>query len=685
MIENCPSPTWRQLFSFSNKSLSSCIEENSFPYNNGGAFVSFLLHRSSISLLVICEWCKRVKSKETVNIWIPEYFCNETLNFIRKDSINIVFYPVNSELSPDFKMIREFVSNCKPDIFLLVHYWGKSFETGDVSDFCKNNDAYLVEDAAHVISPIKGMGKKADFALYSPYKQLAIPDGAVLAVRNNINIGVLDEINAILLNIESNSKQKDTIKWKIKKCVYKLIPNFIIPQKIFDKKLIENITSTSKTEQIFKISDYSKSIISSLTKEELESLAEKRIFNYRYLCYFMEKNYGVFPLIETEEAFAPHFGVFKVNAEQKNEIKKDLNCKKIFANSWPTIPAELQGNNTLCQELKDGTLIIPVHQCLYPSDYKKLQKPLLNNAYSICNIKIDEYKDICESLNFVDIVQSEPFSLAKIKSLKWRRFFAKVTKDGKQVAIFQYLIMDLFFIKIARISRGPIFIEETYEDKVNVISLVKEKFSIKHRTCLFISPAILETGENIKIMSSLNFYRRTSGWGTSFIDLTILETELRKKLNSKWRNQLKSSEKEDIEVIISKEYKEFNEIMIRHKLEMKSKKYMDSGVSLINALFETGHLVCLSAYLDKEIIAGNIFAINCNNTVTYLVGWNSNIGRQNNCNNLLLWKAVEHFKSCGYKTLDLGGVDFIHTKSIADFKMGMNGEYRKLVGEYISF
>ena len=66
---------------------------------------------------------------------------------------------------------------------MLVHYFGCPTLAAPTKDFCAKHNAWLLEDAAHVLRPVSGVGKYGDFIIYSPHKLLPIPDGAVLVIR----------------------------------------------------------------------------------------------------------------------------------------------------------------------------------------------------------------------------------------------------------------------------------------------------------------------------------------------------------------------------------------------------------------------------------------------------------------------------------------------------------------------
>jgi len=67
-------------------------------------------------------------------------------------------YPINQNLEPDYDACRA-LSKVHPDIFVLVHYFGKPTFAAPTKDFCTKHNAWLLEDAAHVLRPITGVGK----------------------------------------------------------------------------------------------------------------------------------------------------------------------------------------------------------------------------------------------------------------------------------------------------------------------------------------------------------------------------------------------------------------------------------------------------------------------------------------------------------------------------------------------
>lgn len=141
--------------------------------------------RSAWSLLAIAEWRARVTGKMPVTIWLPDFFCNVALAPLREMGAQFLFYPVNDQLVPDLDACLNQASEHPPDLFVLVHFFGQPAPADQALALCRNVGGWLVEDAAHVLRPIPGVGEHGDCVLYSPHKHLVSPDGAVLVIRGD--------------------------------------------------------------------------------------------------------------------------------------------------------------------------------------------------------------------------------------------------------------------------------------------------------------------------------------------------------------------------------------------------------------------------------------------------------------------------------------------------------------------
>lgn len=134
--------------------------------------------RSAHSLAALAAGWRRRHGRQP-RLWVPDYFCNASLDPVRRLGIHPTFYPVGLDLLPDLEECRRLAS-APPDLFLAVHYFGQPGNMGAVLRFCNERGALLIEDCAHVLVPDSDMGRRGAFVLWSPHKHLAVPQGGLL-------------------------------------------------------------------------------------------------------------------------------------------------------------------------------------------------------------------------------------------------------------------------------------------------------------------------------------------------------------------------------------------------------------------------------------------------------------------------------------------------------------------------
>ena len=131
-------------------------------------------------MLVIIKWYEAFTGKTKPVLWLPDYFCSEPVKFLNNFGYSFNYYPVKNSLTPDWESCESMAAEQKPDIFFIVHYFGKCNEIDIARNFCDNLQCVFVEDAAHVMIPYGNIGKYGDFTFYSQHKLFAIPDGSLL-------------------------------------------------------------------------------------------------------------------------------------------------------------------------------------------------------------------------------------------------------------------------------------------------------------------------------------------------------------------------------------------------------------------------------------------------------------------------------------------------------------------------
>ena len=116
--------------------------------------------------------------------WLPDYFCNQSTAPVRDAGARLVFYPIGDDLEPDWAACDRLADAGAPDIFILVHFFGRPADAVSARDFCRRVGALMIEDAAHAVGPEPAIGAVGDAVFYSPHKTLAVPDGGLMLVRD---------------------------------------------------------------------------------------------------------------------------------------------------------------------------------------------------------------------------------------------------------------------------------------------------------------------------------------------------------------------------------------------------------------------------------------------------------------------------------------------------------------------
>lgn len=686
MFLSSPLPSWKQILK-NNKSSEKLYWENK---------PSLLFPESCISLHLLFLTYKQLENKERVVIYLPDFFCDQTIQSFREDWMDFYYYPIDEDLEPQWKVIEEHTKGniITPDFLLFVHYFGIEKNISQASDFCKRHNILLVEDCAHVLLAKGKIGTKGDFVIFSPHKQLPVPDAAVLAYNENEKTDVL--WNQVVQEYNKLARRSNADKWYVKKTIQKLLK---VHKKLSYYSGVHLGTGQIYCESIKKISQKSEQTLRLFYDyTELKKICYIRRENLSMMNYLVEKiDNTIVPLIN-EQTFAPYYAVYSLkNASDKKAAIQNLISKGFPVLHWPDLPrsiADKRSEHETAFALSEDIITIPIHQDITPQKICKtlgkifLEKPKKTDFKLIWNkCTKEEWQKLLESVDDSNIPQDWTYGEAKRDVEGWILNRAMIqTPEGKCIGILQMLAKKILGIPVAfRVNRGPLFLHEynTVDNHLQVMETVKKKNTGIRP--VFYAPMIKWSPLNcIKLESYKWGVTDMFGFPSGTIDLTVSDEEIRKSFDSKWRNQLVTSEKNDISIKnTSQNFNEFVEIYSKDKIERGYDGIPDNILQYLNQ--KKNIFDIYSAYNSNENLIGfDIFYLH-GKTSTYLVGWNSADGRKYYLNNLLLYKAIIGAKAKEMKLFDLGGIEDIHTESVAKFKRGTKPQEYRLAGEFVRF
>lgn len=372
VINFTPSPKIRTII----KSVFSKSSSGDSWTNGGAGYGVAFYTRGMWALYEGVKLSMASKCEKTGVVWLPDYFCNEGLTPLRGKKIVLRFYPVLRNLTPDWSTIENQIKiNGAADIFVLVHYFGFLSPIEKAAEFCEKHKMILIEDAAHVLRPYKGMGKN-NMVIYSPRKLLSLPETGLLITPESLNCK--QEIE------KAEYGFLFVFKWVIKRFVQKLFSLLNINWHIFKHKNNgDNITSVSYPNLPRRL------IVQMLAchEKKLTDYGNIRRRNYLRFLDAMKGLEGVKPLFKSlPDEIIPYMFPIIIN-NNHFKIKDELENLGIPAGSWPDLPPEIFESSDNHKEaiwLNQRLLLLPVHQSLTINEIDYITISLRQIAGNIC-------------------------------------------------------------------------------------------------------------------------------------------------------------------------------------------------------------------------------------------------------------------------------------------------------------
>ena len=671
--------------------------------------IPFWLSRSSWSLVVIAELCKKLTQSESVIVWIPDFFCNTALEPLREMNAKFIFYPVTDKLEPNIQVCQELIKDNNIDIFLLVHFFGQpSNSIKQIASFCHSNKAFFVEDATHVLSPIAGIGEISDCIIYSPHKHLPIPNGALLLVGANgpnkiaTDESAIDLLNSIVHEMRCNSVSsiRLNILWLIKR----LLQLLGIKRRLSPLAFNHDHVSIKSTNNYPRLSFLSMRLLNYLQKE-FNSIDEIRKVN-------RDLWGNLFKLVESDN-FAP-LDLFKSTPYLASfEVINNKNIEKIFyktqkngfaSSTWPDLPPEVLGNKIFypnALKFRNSIIYFPVHQTLSRGKIFQYAKKQLNyeiEDWSLKDLTHEEWKEFWINCNHTNMLQSWHYGDAKKEAEGWHpKRYLIMNENSKPVAIVQVLIKLFPLVGgIARLNRGPLLLSKELTSKeiqykINSLNLLLKESKKKNWRMFQAAPELPNSNLSEFGLKAIGFKKLPlDPWASGLLSLKLDEDEILMSFNGKWRNTMRKGEKLGVKVKMRDCGKDELKLLLKNYQDLqKSRNFSGLSNQLIERLAIKSDSDCEFCLFtahdnskDYNEPLGILVSVRSGDTAIYLIGISTEQGRLMHVNSVLLWKAILHSKNSNCDWFDIGGLNESTPKGVAKFKQGLNANPYKLIGEW---
>lgn len=697
MISMLPAPRWLEL---GRAFLSGAPDPNllSAPWS-GPNDLAFWLSRSAWSLRAVADWRRALGTDGPVCVWVPDFFCDQTLGGLREAGDTLVFYPVTDGRAPDWTACKELARSRRPDVFVLVHYFGLAGPAKAALEFSRRYGAALVEDCAHCLLPDAGIGRTGDFALFSPHKLLALPDGAVLVARpsaarfaGNDAARLGAALHAVISQLPGG--RRGALGWLVRRLLMGWQPRILTRWRRGRQALLplqgggRPGLPWSST-----VSELSLRLLAQALPQ-LEAEGGLRVEHAAQ----MKARLSAYPGLRCVAPVAGEGVPYWLGVQLKTEnetltLRERLLAAGLPAATWPDLPPEVLADpdrHATTLDLWRTTLYLPVHQrldvvgWLEAAGFPRVPLPSTGVEVDWSPSEV-EWADCFRRAPRSSLLQSRAYVRAKQRTGRCKSRFGLVRQAGRPVAT----IAVLDWGRLRRINRGPCWIEEGGSCGLvhPVFTMLRRQAGWRQGRLLLIAPnAPLQDGVLDDLCGAGLHRRRTACWHSSWLDLRRSEEELLAALDGKWRNQMAAARKAGLAVEVTRAPEALEWLVDRHE-EMKAERGIDGPAAALLRALRTEvdgvdeELIVLRAGPAAAPVAGVLLARH-GTSATYLVGWTSDEGRRGNASNLLLWESVKELQRTGCSWFDLCGLDERRTRGITAFKRGMGGEEYRLAGEY---
>ena len=334
--------------------------------------------RTTWSIYLIIKCRLKLSDKNHLNLWLPDYFCNEATIAIRSLGIKLSFYPILLNGKPDLLVCNRMLDHAKPDVIVYVNYFGESLFSKELADIAKKSKAWFVEDSAHCLMPEKGIRSYGDFIIYSPHKLLSIPDGALLVISDTgpsrLSQTLLQDCDFDYLYSSLNEMRKSfdfmPYKWLSKRLIQKTGLHRFYNVQINSNEIV-NIEQLPHP----KMSRFSQKLLSVMLNLDEESNHRKSI--QKQWSESISNNLAFKGLeLEGRSKFTPYL----VKVTSKSDMTAQniidlLKNSKIPITTWPDLPPEVIQNPDAHKNAIDMSLayvFFPVHSSINIKNLKSV-------------------------------------------------------------------------------------------------------------------------------------------------------------------------------------------------------------------------------------------------------------------------------------------------------------------------
>ena len=670
------------------------------------------LSKSAWSLAAIAQ-AKSISPSEfassrsgPLNVWLPEFFCDESLDPLRQTGAILHFYHINEQLDPDPVSLDKLMETSPPDIIIGVHFFGMPANFEYLIQHSISSGAWLVEDATHVLKRQIFQGDQGDFVLFSQHKHLAIPHGALLVIRNDGPNKLVDVQNDIARNLHDSQDQFQKSYGRSSQVpiwIIKRVLNRIGIRRVGAGSSVQSDGVVEERSRLLQpqMSEFAKKLLSQYVSQ-LDQISALRktnseIWSSQFSVFNDMTNLGDFA---RKKDFIPYtaalFSPLEAIISTKFTLLKNLGAEPT---RWPDLPPEVLADPRsypLAHKFFANVIHLPTHQDIRQRSLGRIGSKVLKHvrgAWSVKSIQQADWEQLWITARHPNVIQSWQYGSAiELTRDSTVSRLAICDHSEQPIALAQVVSSQRFrFLRLHLLNQGPTWLGPSrmtpfqYACMVAVIrnGISRNSFS-KRLGILVCSPSVEQSTALENVLKRIRLKgTKWESWASSRIDLNQESTQLMANMDGKWRNGLRKAQKSGLLSTASHDrdgdwaaVREIYVAMIATKggdlveptlldaiIQQPSTESWDVQLLLAHKLQATG---------EKDLVAA-VMVVKSGESATYLMGVSTDQGRRSNATSLLLWESMQLQKKMGTAVFDLGGLSNLTPEGIARFKVGLGG------------
>jgi lipid II:glycine glycyltransferase (peptidoglycan interpeptide bridge formation enzyme) len=321
-----------------------------------------------------------------------------------------------------------------------------------------------------------------------------------------------------------------------------------------------------------------------------------------------------------------------------------------------------------------------------------LQARSITMPNSIWQVEVDrassaEWSQILDLFCDANIYQSAAYGGVRWGEGNLSRLVLK--RDGEVLGVAQFRIIRPTPLRfgMAYLRWGPLWERRCHpidpEVPLRLAVAIEDEYVKKRKLFVCILPNAFAGSPRAEVFESAfdkfsrETYEPTETYRTFLMDITPPLDELRRRLDAKWRNKLKQSERNNLTVVSgcgSHEYQAFCEIysQMRNRKVFETSVDVDEFGRIQRALTESQRMLVLICQDEGVPLAGLVASV-MGDSAIYLLGATSDAGLNSKGAYLLQWTLINWLKDRGIRWYDLGGIDPAANPGVYSFKRGLSG------------